>query len=177
MWPCCRSAGGSFLSARSCHYRAAALHQSGLDNLRADGRADAGCCSLRRGLRVYQGREPSRRGDEPSEDGLPARPLRKNFESHPGPRSARGALGRGRDQGPGHREGHRPLVGLPVGDLGIVTAVQRVYRLRKKPTPERLRKIGEAWRPYRSVASWYLWRSLDNEPVATSPPPKISKRA
>jgi DNA-3-methyladenine glycosylase II len=57
----------------------------------------------------------------------------------------------------------RPDV-LPVGDLGIVTAVQRAYRLRKRPTPDRLRKIGEAWRPYRSVASWYLWRSLDNEP-------------
>ena len=71
---------------------------------------------------------------------------------------------------------HRPDV-LPVDDLGIVTAVRRVYRLRKKPTPERLRKIGEAWRPYRSVASWYLWRSLDNEPVATSTPLKITKRA
>lgn len=59
---------------------------------------------------------------------------------------------------------HRPDV-LPVGDLGIVNAVQRVYRLRKKPSPARLMKLGEAWRPYRSVASWYLWRSLDNEPV------------
>jgi DNA-3-methyladenine glycosylase II len=58
---------------------------------------------------------------------------------------------------------HRPDV-LPVGDLGIVNAVKRAYRLRKVPTPERLRKIGEAWRPYRSVACWYLWRSLDNEP-------------
>jgi len=57
---------------------------------------------------------------------------------------------------------HRPDV-LPVGDLGIVTAVKNVYRLRQKPTPERIREIGEAWRPYRSVASWYLWRSLDNE--------------
>jgi DNA-3-methyladenine glycosylase II len=57
----------------------------------------------------------------------------------------------------------RPDV-LPVGDLGILTAVQRAYRLRKRPSPDRLRKIGEAWRPYRSVASWYLWRSLDNEP-------------
>jgi 3-methyladenine DNA glycosylase/8-oxoguanine DNA glycosylase len=57
---------------------------------------------------------------------------------------------------------HRPDV-LPVGDLGIVNAVKNVYRLRKKPTPDRIRKIGEAWRPYRSVASWYLWRSLDNE--------------
>ncbi len=59
---------------------------------------------------------------------------------------------------------HRPDV-LPVGDLGIVNAVQRVYRLRKKPSPARIMKLGEAWRPYRSVASWYLWRSLDNEPV------------
>ena len=59
---------------------------------------------------------------------------------------------------------HRPDV-LPVGDLGIVTAVQKVYRLRKKPTADRIRRIGDVWRPYRSVASWYLWRSLDNVPV------------
>jgi DNA-3-methyladenine glycosylase II len=57
---------------------------------------------------------------------------------------------------------HRPDV-LPVDDLGIVNAVKNVYRLRKRPNAERIRKIGEAWRPYRSVASWYLWRSLDNE--------------
>jgi DNA-3-methyladenine glycosylase II len=55
----------------------------------------------------------------------------------------------------------RPDV-FPVDDLGIVTAVQRAYKLRKRPTPDRLRKIADAWRPYRSVASWYLWRSLDN---------------
>jgi DNA-3-methyladenine glycosylase II len=54
---------------------------------------------------------------------------------------------------------HRPDV-LPVGDLGIVTAITRLYNLRKKPKPERLLKIGEPWRPYRSVASWYLWQSL-----------------
>jgi DNA-3-methyladenine glycosylase II len=59
----------------------------------------------------------------------------------------------------------RPDV-LPVDDLGIVTAVQRAYRLRKKPTADRLRRIGEAWRPYRSIASWYLWRSLDKTPAA-----------
>lgn len=58
---------------------------------------------------------------------------------------------------------HRPDV-LPVGDLGIVNAIRRNYRLRKVPSPERIRKIGDAWRPYRSVACWYLWRSLDNEP-------------
>jgi DNA-3-methyladenine glycosylase II len=57
---------------------------------------------------------------------------------------------------------HRPDV-LPVDDLGIVNAVKNVYRLRKRPSAERIRKIGEAWRPYRSVASWYLWRTLDNE--------------
>jgi DNA-3-methyladenine glycosylase II len=56
---------------------------------------------------------------------------------------------------------HRPDV-LPVGDLGIIKAVQRAYRLRKAPTPERLTKIGESWRPYRSIACWYLWASLDN---------------
>src|SRR6185503_12086731 len=54
---------------------------------------------------------------------------------------------------------HRPDV-LPVGDLGIVTAVQRLYGLRKRPDPKRLLKIGEPWRPYRSVACWYLWQSL-----------------
>jgi DNA-3-methyladenine glycosylase II len=54
---------------------------------------------------------------------------------------------------------HRPDV-LPVGDLGIVTAVKRTYGLRTPPGPKRLLKIGEAWRPYRSVACWYLWQSL-----------------
>lgn len=57
---------------------------------------------------------------------------------------------------------HRPDV-LPVDDLGIVNAVKNVYGLRKRPSADRIRRMGEAWRPYRSVASWYLWRSLDNE--------------
>jgi DNA-3-methyladenine glycosylase II len=60
---------------------------------------------------------------------------------------------------------HRPDV-LPVGDLGILKAVQRAYRLRKTPDAARLEKIGEPWRPYRSVACWYLWASLDNVPEA-----------
>jgi DNA-3-methyladenine glycosylase II len=55
---------------------------------------------------------------------------------------------------------HRPDV-LPVDDLGIVKAVQKAYRLRETPTADRLNKIGDAWRPYRSVACWYLWRSLN----------------
>jgi DNA-3-methyladenine glycosylase II len=57
----------------------------------------------------------------------------------------------------------RPDV-FPVDDLGIVTAIQRAYGLRKRPKADRLTKIAEAWRPYRSIAAWYLWRSLDNEP-------------
>ena len=61
---------------------------------------------------------------------------------------------------------HRPDV-LPGGDLGIVVAVQRLYRLRKRPDAKRVLKIGEAWRPYRSVASWYLWQTLRNEPLQT----------
>jgi DNA-3-methyladenine glycosylase II len=59
---------------------------------------------------------------------------------------------------------HRPDV-LPVGDLGIIKAVQRAYGLRKVPTAARLVRLGEAWRPYRSIACWYLWASLDNTPV------------
>jgi DNA-3-methyladenine glycosylase II len=54
---------------------------------------------------------------------------------------------------------HRPDV-LPAGDLGIVVAIQRLYRLRKRPDAKRVLKIGEAWSPYRSVASWYLWQTL-----------------
>jgi DNA-3-methyladenine glycosylase II len=56
----------------------------------------------------------------------------------------------------------RPDV-LPVDDLGIATAIQRLYRLRKRPKADRIRQIGEAWRPYRTVACWYLWRSLENK--------------
>ena len=52
---------------------------------------------------------------------------------------------------------------LPVGDLGIVKAIQKAYGLRKTPDTKRMTKIGECWRPYRSVASWYLWASLDNK--------------
>lgn len=54
----------------------------------------------------------------------------------------------------------RPDV-LPVGDLGILKAVERLYGLPTRPKPERLSMIGEAWRPYRSVACWYLWQSLE----------------
>jgi DNA-3-methyladenine glycosylase II len=57
----------------------------------------------------------------------------------------------------------RPDV-MPVGDLGIVNAIKRQYRLRKTPTPARILRIAAPWRPYRSVACWYLWASLDAAP-------------
>ena len=66
---------------------------------------------------------------------------------------------------------HRPDV-LPVGDLGILTAVQRAYGMRKRPTPDRLRKLGDAWKPYRSIACWYLWRSLENGNAVSRPQPR-----
>ncbi|MDE3054876.1 MAG: DNA-3-methyladenine glycosylase 2 family protein [Gemmatimonadota bacterium] len=54
----------------------------------------------------------------------------------------------------------RPDV-LPDLDLGIQNAVQRAYGLRRRATPDDVRRIGAPWTPYRSVASWYLWRSLE----------------
>jgi DNA-3-methyladenine glycosylase II len=53
----------------------------------------------------------------------------------------------------------RPDV-LPVGDLGIRRAAMQEYGLRKLPRPERLVALARPWRPWRSVASWYLWASL-----------------
>jgi DNA-3-methyladenine glycosylase II len=58
----------------------------------------------------------------------------------------------------------RPDV-LPVGDLGIRRAVERAYGLAELPDAARLTEIAEPWRPQRSLASLYLWRSLDNEPA------------
>jgi DNA-3-methyladenine glycosylase II len=49
---------------------------------------------------------------------------------------------------------------FPADDLGLMNAVQGVYGLRKRPDAKKLRKMGEAWSPYRSVAAWYLWQSL-----------------
>jgi DNA-3-methyladenine glycosylase II len=54
----------------------------------------------------------------------------------------------------------RPDV-LPDLDLGIQKGIQRAYKLRKLPPPERVLKIGAKWAPYRTIASWYLWRLLD----------------
>jgi len=54
----------------------------------------------------------------------------------------------------------RPDV-LPTGDLGIQMAMRRHYRKRKLPKPGEMEKIAKCWSPYRSVACWYLWQSMD----------------
>jgi DNA-3-methyladenine glycosylase II len=50
---------------------------------------------------------------------------------------------------------------LPTGDLGIRNAMKKAYSLEKLPSPEEMEAIAAKWRPYCSVASWYLWRSLE----------------
>ncbi len=54
----------------------------------------------------------------------------------------------------------RPDV-LPTGDYAIRQAFKKLYKKRKDPTPEAMIRHARRWQPYRSVASWYLWRSLD----------------
>ncbi len=54
----------------------------------------------------------------------------------------------------------RPNV-LPTGDFGIQMAMKKNYNKRKMPKPVHMEKIAKPWEPYRSIACWYLWRSLD----------------
>ena len=65
----------------------------------------------------------------------------------------------------------RPDV-LPIGDLGIRSAVQRLYRLDHLPGPREVDAIGEKWRPNRSLASFYLWawnRQMTTKPARPTP--------
>ncbi|GAB4430610.1 MAG: DNA-3-methyladenine glycosylase [Chloroflexi bacterium OHK40] len=48
---------------------------------------------------------------------------------------------------------------LPAGDLGLRYAIHRFYERPAPPTPAEVRALGEPWRPYRSIAAWYLWRA------------------
>jgi len=57
----------------------------------------------------------------------------------------------------------RPDV-LPVADFGLRVGIQRQYKLRKLPGENRLMELAEPWRPYRSIATWYFWRSLGAVP-------------
>jgi DNA-3-methyladenine glycosylase II len=52
---------------------------------------------------------------------------------------------------------------LPTGDLGIRNAIRKAYNLEALPTPEEMEQMAMRWRPYCSVASWYLWRSLEGD--------------
>jgi len=56
----------------------------------------------------------------------------------------------------------RPNV-MPVGDLGIRSAIQKAYRKRKLPNPKEILKLARNWRPYCTLACYYLWRSLEIE--------------
>ena len=51
---------------------------------------------------------------------------------------------------------------LPVGDLGLKKGIQKLHSLEKIPTVNEMEKIAEKWRPYRTIATWYLWKSLKN---------------
>jgi len=55
---------------------------------------------------------------------------------------------------------------LPVGDLGIRNGIRALYDLKDAPSPEQITEIAanHGWHPYESVASWYIWQSLDNAP-------------
>jgi DNA-3-methyladenine glycosylase II len=55
----------------------------------------------------------------------------------------------------------RRLDVLPTGDLGVRAGMKKIYDLPELPKPEEMERIASAWRPYCSIASWYLWRSLD----------------
>jgi DNA-3-methyladenine glycosylase II len=54
----------------------------------------------------------------------------------------------------------RPDV-LPIGDLGVRNGMRAAYGLEATPTPKQAAEIGERWRPYRSVGSWYMWRAAE----------------
>ena len=54
----------------------------------------------------------------------------------------------------------RPNI-LPTGDYGVRVAIKKAYKKRKLPTPDAMERIAKPWAPYRSVASWYLWQSLE----------------
>ena len=51
----------------------------------------------------------------------------------------------------------------PIDDLGVRKGYAKTFRKRKLPKPKELQKIGEKWRPYRSIAAWYFWRACDTQ--------------
>jgi len=58
----------------------------------------------------------------------------------------------------------RPDV-FPIGDVGVVRAIERLYSGGSDMSKQEILERSEKWRPWRTVATWYLWRSIDPEPV------------
>lgn len=71
---------------------------------------------------------------------------------------------------------NRPDI-FPVGDLGIVKGTQRLLGMKSKPSVRTMMRTAEAWRPYRSVAAWYLWRLLETDIALSEPGAKRRPRA
>jgi DNA-3-methyladenine glycosylase II len=69
----------------------------------------------------------------------------------------------------------RPDV-FPISDFGVQRGFAITYRRRKHPKPKELVPFGERWRPYRSVASWYLWRAVDLFDAARKAKPAVKKK-
>ena len=153
--------------ARRLDRQPAAVDQSGGDDLRPVRRAvsrrpHSGC----RGDRRARRRGAARRRPERTEGRLPARSVRAHRRRPAAARRARDAARRGRDRAADGGEGLRPLDRRDVPDVPPASARRAAgrrprhrqrgsaaVRLRKQPDAKRLLKIGEAWRPYRSVAS------------------------
>jgi DNA-3-methyladenine glycosylase II len=66
---------------------------------------------------------------------------------------------------------------LPVDDFGVREGYRRAHGLRARPTPKALRALGERWKPYRSVAAWYLWRAASEPRAAVAPRRHAKARA
>jgi len=60
---------------------------------------------------------------------------------------------------------------LPVDDFGVREGFRFAYRRRTRPTPKALQAYGERWKPFRSVAAWYLWRAAGESRRAVKPRP------
>jgi DNA-3-methyladenine glycosylase II len=69
----------------------------------------------------------------------------------------------------------RPDV-LPVDDFGVRNGFRLAYGMRKMPAPKALALYGERWSPYRTAASWFLWRAVELKKAGTLPPPPVKTR-